>query len=172
MKLVMGIKNKRGMDKIISVYWFAILFIFAGAVVYMVIAFYGKPLDVREIEASLISARIGDCVSESGFLKPEVFDGSSFTLSNENFLSTCKLNFKGNEQEYYILAVFKDFNSKQELIRISNGNSNLVEFCKSVYDGSKKNPFCFQKSLYTLDKNNHQYQIDIVSVVNQAGKNE
>ena len=54
----MGNLNKKGTDKIISVYWFTILFIVAGAIVYMAAAFYGEPYDVREIEANILINQI------------------------------------------------------------------------------------------------------------------
>ena len=52
--------NKKGGDKIISVYWFAIIFIVATGIVYMVLSFYGKPYDIREIEVDLLTDKIED----------------------------------------------------------------------------------------------------------------
>jgi len=42
-------KNKRGMEKIVSIYWFAILIIVAGGIIYMVSIFYGDPYDVGQL---------------------------------------------------------------------------------------------------------------------------
>ena len=61
--------DKKGTDKIISVYWFAVLFIVAGGIVYMTAIFYGEPYDVREIEANLLTNQIADCLSEGGKLE-------------------------------------------------------------------------------------------------------
>ena len=47
-------KNRIGAEKIISVYWFVILIIIAGAVVAMVSLFYGSPYDVRVTEANIM----------------------------------------------------------------------------------------------------------------------
>ena len=60
-------KNKKG-DKIISVYWFAILFIVAAAVVYMAALFYGAPYDARGIESDILTNQIADCLSQGGSL--------------------------------------------------------------------------------------------------------
>ncbi len=51
------IKNKRG-DKILSLYWFAVLIIVAGGIFGMVYVFYGSPYDVREIEANVLLNKI------------------------------------------------------------------------------------------------------------------
>ena len=84
--------NKKG-DKIISVYWFAILFIVAAAIDYMVVIFYGKPYDIRDVEESILINQIADCLAEGGYLKKEVFDNGNFLLNESNFLQTCHLNF-------------------------------------------------------------------------------
>src|SRR3990167_8995579 len=105
--------NKTGTDKIISVYWFVILFIVAAAIAYMVISFYGKPYDVRELEANALTNRIADCVSQNGYLREE-------TLSEgfkENLLASCDLNFEvedaygwKEQEQYYIEIEIVDFN--------------------------------------------------------------
>ena len=56
------INNKRG-DKILSIYWFAILLIIAGGIFGMVYVFYGTPYDVREIETRVLTNQIADCIS-------------------------------------------------------------------------------------------------------------
>jgi N-acetyl-anhydromuramyl-L-alanine amidase AmpD len=81
-------KNKRG-GKIISVYWFAILFIVAAAIVYMAALFYGAPYDARDIESEILTNHIADCLSQGGYLKENVLGGN---LEN-NFLEECNLNF-------------------------------------------------------------------------------
>ncbi len=71
-KIKMNKMNKLGTDKIISIYWFAILFIVAAAVVYMASVFYGGPADVREIEANILINQVADCVSQGGYLKENI----------------------------------------------------------------------------------------------------
>ena len=62
------IKNKKG-DKLISVYWFVILFIVAGAIAYMTVSFYGEPYDIREAEAYALTNKVARCLSEAGYLE-------------------------------------------------------------------------------------------------------
>ena len=62
------------MEKLMSVYWFVILFLVAGGVYSMVNVFYGHPYDVREVESNLLSQKIADCVSYGGIINTEIFD--------------------------------------------------------------------------------------------------
>lgn len=58
----MILKNKRG-DEVLTLYWFAIITIFAGGIFGMVYLFYGAPYDIRQIESTLIMNKVADCVS-------------------------------------------------------------------------------------------------------------
>ncbi len=57
-------RNKRGADKIITIYWFAILMLVAAGVFSMVLSLQ-SPYDVRELEASILADQI------AGYLVPE-----------------------------------------------------------------------------------------------------
>jgi len=121
--------NRRGTDKIISVYWFAILFIVAAAVVYMVVVFYGTPYDVREAEASAMINQIADCITENNVLNANV--------NNDNFLEECHINL-GKEERYYVEV--RD-------LGVAKGNVNLNDFCDK--EGNKL-PKCVERKLYLL----------------------
>ena len=88
--------NKKGGEKVISVYWFIILFLVAGAIVYMVGSFYGKPYDVRQIEADLLASKASKCVSYAGYLNEEILEPQFL----ENFPESCAITFKGAEERY------------------------------------------------------------------------
>ncbi|MDP2628749.1 MAG: hypothetical protein Q8P15_02540 [Nanoarchaeota archaeon] len=164
-------KNKKGAEKIISVYWFAILFIVAGAMVYMVSSFYGKPYDVREIEAGLLTDKIAGCVSEAGYIQSVVlsqgFDNSFFDFCNLNFETEDAYGWKEQGQYYTEISIY-NFNSEQVLSVIKEGNENLKEFCEL---GGGNLPVCLKRSLYTIAKDNSQYKIDILSVIRKTEKN-
>ena len=163
--------NKKGGDKIISVYCFVILFLVAAAVSYMVISFYGKPYDVRGLEANILTNRIADCVSENGYIKEE-------TLTREfgnEFLEKCKLNFEAenihdwqSQEQYYAQVEVIGFNSNAKISEFSAGNVNLKNFCETK---GKYMPLCLQRSFYSIDKNNTQYQVNILSIVKKVEKN-
>ena len=127
-------KNKRG-DKIISVYWFAILFIVASAVVYMAALFYGAPYDVRGIEAEILTDKVADCLSQGGYLKEGVLGNEAF---ENNFLDECNLNFEVEEaygweeqEQYYLEINFYEFDQSnldslgERISKIVKGNVNL-----------------------------------------------
>jgi hypothetical protein len=106
-------KNKKGTDKIISIYWFVILFLVAAAIVYMAAIFYGEPYDVREIEANILVNQIAGCVSEGGYLKENILFNEEFKT---NFLEECDLNFNvedvfgwGELEQYYFKIEIYNF---------------------------------------------------------------
>jgi len=129
--------NKRG-DKIISVYWFAILFIVTAAIVYMASLFYGAPYDVREIEANILTEHIADCLAEGGYLRQGVLNNENF---KNNFLEECNLTFNvedaygwKEQEQYYISVSFYEFDQNassgfgNRIFNITKGNANLETF--------------------------------------------
>jgi len=128
--------NKKG-EKYLSVYWFVILAIVAVGIVAMVFVFYGKPYDVREVEAGMIINKVVDCLSaENGRLK------------QINNLQECHFNFG---EEFYL-----DVDS----LNLVDGNSNLKDSC-----GKAKNVVCVEKKVYFLDEENNEIIIKVLSVV-------
>ena len=163
--------NKRGGEKTISIYWFAILVIVAAAIIYMVAFVYGKPYDIRNAESEILSANIAGCLSEGGYLKDGIIGNSSF---QQNFLKTCRINletpdFPETRGEYYIGVIFYDFNTGARINpEVSEGNDNLKQYCG--LDG-ETNPVCTNKSFYVIDKIQKAYAINIISIVNKVDKN-
>jgi len=166
----MILEDKKG-NKIISVYWFVILFIVAGAVVYMALSFYGKPYDIRETEANALLNKVAKCLSEAGYLEKGVL-GPEF---KENFAEKCHLNFETEDAyewkergQYYVEINFYDFLTDQEISTIKEGNEDLKADCKLE---GKTSPVCLKRSIYLIDKNQNQYKIDILSIVRKTEKN-
>ncbi|MBS3071024.1 hypothetical protein J4407_01850 [Candidatus Pacearchaeota archaeon] len=170
----MNKKNKIGADKIISVYWFVILFIVAGAIVYMVAVFYGNPFDVREFEAGIMINKVADCISENGKLKYELTEELK-----ENFMDECKLNFETEFEsagEYYLEVGFYEFEiypNNPLNFTIVEGNINL----KNTYldtRGETNSIAYSMKSFYVLQtegENQNELVIEILSIVGKEGKN-
>jgi hypothetical protein len=166
----MILKNKKA-DKIISVYWFAILFIVAAAIVYMVISFYGEPYDIREAEAHALINKVAGCLSEAGYLKEGVLNEDF----RENFMEECKLNFEvediynwREQGQYYVEINFYDFSTNQSISSIKKGNDVLKMDCGLK---GKTFPVCLERSFYALDREKNQYQINILSIVRKTDKN-
>jgi hypothetical protein len=152
-------KNKKGTEKILSVYWFVILFITAAAIASMVIIFYGEPYDVRQIEANILVNKIADCLSDGENLRQEVMEQSF----KDNFLENCNLNFESEdmweEEQYYI---------EIENLNIIRGNINLKDSCGLSKETSV---VCVERQFYILDKDNKGSMIKILSIIRKTEKN-
>ena len=174
----MILKNKKGADKILSVYWFAILILVAGGIFAMVFNFYNSPYDVRALEANIMINQISDCLSSGGILNKNVVSESNFNEDfKNNFMNECNLNFnteKGTDDggQYYVEINFYDFNTENSLFNISEGAAELKADCevKEVKE-SKRLSECVQRSFYSVDENNNQYLIQILSSIRKIEKN-
>ena len=145
--------NRRGTDKIISVYWFVILFIVAAAIVYMVAIFYGEPYDVRELEANALANQIADCITVNNYLNTNI--------TNDNFLDECKINFGKEIKEYYI---------ELPALKVAKGNINLKNYCDKK---SEKLPKCLERGFYVLEgENKKPSEIKILVIINKIVKND
>jgi len=170
------IKNKRA-DKIISVYWFAVLIIVAAGIFGMVYVFYGSPYDVREIEANVLGNQIADCVSYGGRITPNlILNGQGNPMTGASFLSMCHLNFQTTEweeEQYYIqVEIYKLEDMNTPFLEISAGNNKWLSSCSLQADKSlEKLAKCVRKSFYSVDDSNNQYIIKILSVVRKTEKN-
>ncbi len=126
--------DNRGAEKFLSVYWFLILFLVTGAVVYMAFLFYGSPYNIRNPEGQILGDRIADCLMSKGYLNNAV---SSPEFKN-NFLEACNINldtedfsdWKSNEQYYIGLEIY-EFNENapvltgNPVLNLSAGDINL-----------------------------------------------
>lgn len=128
------IKGKKG-DKVLSVYWFIILFLVAGAIAYMTINFFGKPANIKDIEANALTNKIADCISEGGYLREGILANEEFKT---NVLANCNLNFNvedvsdwKQQKQYYFEFSINKFDSSvpddigEKLYDLNYGNPNL-----------------------------------------------
>ncbi len=160
----MDLKNKKGAEKLISIYWFAILILVAGTLVYMVSIFYGNPYDVREIETNILINKAADCLSKDGKLNEKLFD-EEFQI-----LEKCHLNFGNEESEYYLEIEFYDFETNNLLdFRISEGNINLKNYFEDFPDSNSL--VSSSKSFYVLDGDGEELIVKIISLIRQTEKN-
>ncbi|MBU1129194.1 MAG: hypothetical protein KJ949_01020, partial [Nanoarchaeota archaeon] len=157
-------------DKIISVYWFAILVLVAGGIIAMVSVFYNSSYDVREIEANILINKIGNCFSNVGYLKQEVFSNGNFLITQNNFLEKCNLNFNSTEEglQYFSqVNVFKGNDLENSFFEVAQGNKNL-KADRSISKDYEKISKCVEKSFFTLDKSGNLYLIKILSVIDKS----
>lgn len=169
-------KNKKGAEKIMSVYWFAILVLIAGGVFVMVSTFHNSPYDIRELEAEIMINQVSDCVSQGGKLNEKLISDSNF---NKEFkiLEECHLNFNTefeNEIQYYLEINFYNFNDFEDPIyKISSERG--VEL-KADCEIQKEKEYgtiskCVEKTFYSLDRDQNQIFVKILSIVRKTDKN-
>lgn len=157
--------NKKGAEKIMSVYWFAILILVAGAVSYMVYSFYGEPYDVRYIESGTIIENVADCISENGHLKFELGDSSI------NLEDICHFNFDtdNNEGPYFVQAEFYGFGTNKSTgFILQGGNENLKHFVET--NPNSQSVRKLSKNLYVLS-GERELTAKITAIVNKENEN-
>jgi hypothetical protein len=174
--------NKKGTDKMISVYWFVILFIVAAAVFYMAVVFYGEPYDIREREAKILINQIADCISQGGEIREGIInEGGTLGLTNGNILSKCHLNFNvedfkewKTQEQFYVEINFYEFDEfssdklgSKFVDEIIVGNKNLNEYCDKKGENF---PVCVKRDFYVLIHGNPCI-VKIKSIVRKTEKN-
>ncbi len=168
--------NKRG-DKVLSIYWFAVLIVVAGGIFGMVYVFYGTPYDVREIEAHVLINQIADCISYAGKINANLISEGQFNQGyEENFLKTCHLNFKsvdwGDEQYYTEIKFYKLEDLNEPVFSVNAGDNKWLSSCALQGDREKERlAKCVKGNFYSLDDKNNQYIIKILTVVRKSEKN-
>lgn len=176
-------KDKKGADKILSIYWFVVLTLVAGGVFAMVYVFYGAPSDVREIEADLLSQKIADCISKNGIIQENLFLNGKFNPAiNAYFTDRCGITFnveEGYDEENEIQYFYKvEFYEIRDLVHpefvISDGNLNWEGECYIEKSNSKdylRLVKCKERRFYAVDSGKNQYLIKILSGVGKSEKN-
>jgi len=169
------LKDKRGGDKILSMYWIMILVIVAGGIFGMVYTFYNHPYDVRSVEAEILSGQIANCLSQEGKLISGIFEEGF----EESFPETCNLNLeneKGQILEYYVEIDFYDSNNLGESVfGIKEGNGGILAGCNIQEEKEyKRESKCFEDEFFSFSvegETNKLYLIKILSGVKKTEKN-
>jgi hypothetical protein len=175
--------NKRGTDKILSIYWFIVLTIIGGGIFAMVYVFYGSPYDVRGVESEIFAEKVADCISNQGTIYPDFFIGNKFNQDIQNtFTKRCNFNFNVEEgygetsevQYFYKVEFYTTKDLTNPAFSISDGNSNWQSDCFIKNKNDKEYSRlakCTEKRFYALSKSGEQYLINIVTVIGKSEKN-
>ena len=176
------IGDKRGDERILSIYLFIIYIIVSIGVVSGVLLFHGAGLDIRIVEAGVLSDKIINCLVEEGELKDEILE-EDFDLT-----SFCKINLKDNSASYDgevqlgVGVELFDFNScvKEEIegeteISCTNNLRNKIEVGRNDYFGfceleGDKIPKCSEKYIYVLN-NGDEIMLKVLSAIRKVEKN-
>lgn len=139
-------KNKKAGERILSIYLFIIYIIVGVGIVSGVIVFKGSDLDVREVEAGILTDKVIDCLVEQGKLRTD-FD------ENFDLIEECNFNFKDNTEKYQgevrygVKVETFDFDSGVLKDEIKAGKIDFLQYCELEGD---KIPKCNIKELYVL----------------------
>jgi len=175
--MIRKLENKKG-DKLLSVYWFAILVIVAVGIVLMVNTFYGKDYDVRKDEATILAQKAADCIYPSGKLNPEAFSSQSGFREDfrDKFLDKCSMNFSIKDTlqrpPYYIeVGFFSEGNLDKQEFLISHGNKNWKGDCENSASDRTKLATCVSKEFYAKGDSDTYYLVKILSIVGKVEEN-
>ncbi len=169
--------NKRGGDKVISMYWFLILVIVAGGVVLMTNSFYGSPYDVRGAEAEILATKVADCIYFGGKINGALFSGGVFKEEfRDNFMERCSLDFSPENElkpmEYYLSVDFLDRGNKgSSRFFIEEGNINFRKDCEIKSKKSEDMNKCVHREFW-VGEGARIFLVKINSVVNKVEQNE
>lgn len=137
--------NKRGGEKILSIWWFLCIALVAGAVVIGVALFYSMEVDVRPVEANVLAEKVLDCVNKNGFVDIEY-------VNNSELLDECDLNrnvFGLDSKLFFKLEILK---GSTTLITVKRGQNQMEKDC-DVASLSENYPKCALKSEKVLSYN-------------------
>ncbi|MDP3965979.1 MAG: hypothetical protein Q8Q04_00425 [archaeon] len=168
--------NKKG-EKLISVYWFAILVIVAAGIVLMVNAYYGNSYDVREVESRVLADKIANCIYFGGKVNPLLLTPQGVFREDfrDLFMERCSLNFSVEGEftriPYYTSVEFLSFESLRSQFSIFAGNNNFKSDCNIKVEGNEKLAKCSEKEFYMKTDSGKIYLVKILSIVEKTNEN-
>jgi len=153
-------RNKRG-EQLLSIWWFAVLVIVAGGIVFGVLIFYSSHVDLRALESKVLADRIANCIENKALESEEFFDGGFDVLGD------CEINKElfGKGSNYFIKISISD----EELYNF--GNPSFEEQCQ-IKQGAlraKHFPECYERMIRFSDQNANT-EINILAGSNNQGE--
>ena len=165
------INNKKGDEKILSLWMVVVWTFICLAIVLSVYLFYEGRIDIREIHADILAARISECLSNN-----EKFQNS--ILSSEFDIYTI-CNLKKEEFSagglFYTNIKFNDYDSNEKIRdEINIGNKDLKTQCELKSDQAPGSSYflssCSLKKISVIyTKNNIKKRVLIT--INSASNN-
>ena len=169
--------KKRGANKLITVYWFFIITLVAGGIVLMANAYYGRPYDVRGMEATILADHVSNCIYPGGKANPSLIasDGVFKSEFKDNFMKRCSLNFDTNREfvheQYYVSAQFYSSpDSENSIFNLTAGNQNFIPDCE-IKNGGSNLATCKNESMWMYAPGQNTYYVKILSIVGNTNKN-
>ncbi|OGJ20402.1 hypothetical protein A3K73_00110 [Candidatus Pacearchaeota archaeon RBG_13_36_9] len=151
-------RNKKGDDRYISFWLFLNWGLILGAIVVMVLLFYGAKMDVREEEAKIIGLKLADCLIDSGKFN------DTFLSEDFNIFSSCGLNRDAmwNGDYFFNVSVFQDGQLKKENV---TGVADFETLCELSKTSKGDFPLCYEDTFHA----DNGFDIKVYTASNQAG---
>ncbi len=169
--------NKRGGEKLLSIWWFFVIAIVGLGITAGVLIYHSSDVDVREIEADVLYEKIVNCIVEQGFLIDDILK-EDFNVSD--FFEECELNEEIFEDGSYFYFNIQIFNESYDLIKeIKGGDFSFEKDCRIQEEGEEKKikaryyPRCIGKKdmvLYYEGSEIKEATLEILTASNQAGR--
>lgn len=163
--------NRKGGEKLLSIWWFFVLALIGGSIVAGVIIFYGAEIDTRKLETDIMSEKIVNCISEQGFLNENMLN-KNFDVFKECSISKGLVNKGG---EFYLrISIYDEQNNKIREDVVSEGP--MME--KDCIIGERMiraryYPVCSKKReniLYYKDGQLNNAVLEVMTASNQRGQ--
>lgn len=159
--------NKKGAEKLLSMWWFFILALIGVSVVGAVILFYGSNLDARQIESEILARKLMDCVVKNGEVDVSVFNNIDETYDLCNLK---KEVFTASGMFYFKISMY---NNDLLIKSIESGLKSYSEDCAiSSNIRADKYPKCtnLNENAIYYDLSSEEVEIRILAASNQFGR--
>lgn len=155
--------NKCAVETLLSVWWFFVIALIGLGIVTGVLMYYGTNIDVRGIEASVMSEKLSSCISNNGFLNYSLIE------SVEEIYSFCGLNKDFFDEKGFLYFSIRVFDSDKFVAEVSSGLAANEKDCQVSRNVMTRNyPVCFQKN-ETMSYDGKNVELLITTVSNQVG---
>ncbi|MBM3247598.1 hypothetical protein FJZ17_03625 [Candidatus Pacearchaeota archaeon] len=148
------IENKSG--ELLSMWWFFVLIIIGVGIIAGTLMFASEKIDVRTIQADVISNKIIDCVVDFGVISDIL--SSDFNLFDSCYIDKGIFDSSGN----YFLRINLTSGLGEVKNELTYGNRAFVEDCKISLIQADNYPRCVKKELLVLDSSGNSYKLNIM----------
>lgn len=157
--------EKKGVEKLISIWWFFVLFIVGTGIVLGVMIYYSAETSVKKVEAEILNQRIFDCITNENYLNPKVFENNFEVFDGCGFNS--EVFGKGSFFYFKILI----YNETGLVAEKNYGDFAIDKNCKIAEKMSAKRfPECFARNKIVFDEKNKEIKLVVLTASNQEGE--
>lgn len=167
---MISLKNKKAGEKILSIWWFAILILIGTGVVLGTLVFFSKDIDVRKAEADILANKLALCLVNDGKVTPNLFT-ENFDLFKECSLS--KSIIADSEKYFISITTYKSKASGDTLFGspLKYGNIAFEKDCAIEEKVVKAEHFprCTLRTVYGFNETGAKFKLEINAGSNYEG---